>query len=150
MNAGFLFSAVLMLLGAVAFAAAPLIMRKKFATNGPVNGLLLVVAAVPVFAVALYGTIGRPDIAVSAESSPESTSAMKVAAPRAEKRKAASVNDLLAGLEQRLQENPDDAEGWLLLAKSHDHLGHRQEAATAYAKAEQLGLEDRALEARLR
>lgn len=138
-----------MLLVAVAFAVAPLIMRKKFATNGAVNGLL-VVAAVPVFAVALYGTIGRPDIAVSAESSTESTSAMKVAAPRAEKRKAASVNNLLAGLEQRLQENPDDAEGWLLLAKSHDHLGHRQEAATAYAKAEQLGLEDRALEARLR
>jgi cytochrome c-type biogenesis protein CcmH len=67
-----------------------------------------------------------------------------------EKTKAASVNELLTGLEQRLEENPDDAKNWLLLAKSYDHLGRHVDAADAYAKAVDLGLSDKVLEARLK
>lgn len=64
-------------------------------------------------------------------------------------RKAASVGSLLAGLEARLAENPDDAKGWLLLAKSQDHLGNVAAAREAYGRAKALGMEDLKLEARL-
>ena len=139
-----------MLLVAVAFAAAPLVTRAKLATNGRAYGLLFVVAATPLGAVALYAELGRPDIAENAAALPALSRTMTAAAPRAEDRQAASVTELLAGLERRLQQNPDDAKGWLLLAKSYDHLGRRDDAAMAYGKATALGLADNVLEARLR
>ena len=139
-----------MLLVAVAFVTAPLVARKKSVTKSQAYGLLFVVAAAPLSAVALYAAIGRPDVAASATSMPEASRAMTATAPRSEERKAASVTDLLAGLERRLQEDPEDAKGWLLLAKSYDHLGRHDDAAMAYEKAAGLGLADDALEARLR
>ena len=60
--------------------------------------------------------------------------------------KAAPVATLLAGLENRLAENPDDGKSWLLLAKSYDHLGDTERAASAYAKATELGLRDAVLD----
>ena len=49
---------------------------------------------------------------------------------------------------QRLEEHPDDAKGWLLLAKSYDHVGRPEDAAAAYDKARELGLSDGVPEAR--
>ena len=150
MSAGFLFSATLMLLVAVAFAAAPLVKRAKQATKGRIYGLLFVVAAAPLSAISLYVAIGRPDITASPAALPDTSRMMTAAAPRTGNGKAASVTELLAGLERRLQDNPGDAKAWLLLAKSYDHVGRRQDAAMAYEKAAALGLADTVLEARLR
>lgn len=63
--------------------------------------------------------------------------------------KAASVTSLVGGLEARLAENPNDAKGWLLLAKSHDHLGDRQAAWAAYGRAKELGMSDNTFEIEL-
>ena len=63
--------------------------------------------------------------------------------------KAASVTNLVGGLEAKLSQNPNDAKGWLLLAKSHDHLGDRQAAWAAYARARELGLNDNSFEIEL-
>jgi cytochrome c-type biogenesis protein CcmH len=60
------------------------------------------------------------------------------------------VNSLLAGLEQQLRDDPGDATGWLLLAKSYDHLGRTSDAAAAYDRATELGKSDNDLEARLK
>jgi hypothetical protein len=54
----------------------------------------------------------------------------------------ASVGDLVAGLRARLEQEPDDASGWLLLARSYDHLGRHQEAMIAYQRARMLGRGD--------
>jgi len=51
----------------------------------------------------------------------------------------APVESMLSGLEQRLQQQPDDGKGWLLLAKSYRHLGRMDDARDAYKKAEALG-----------
>ena len=51
----------------------------------------------------------------------------------------APVESMLSGLEQRLQQQPDDGNGWLLLAKSYRHLGRMDDARDAYKKAEALG-----------
>ena len=56
--------------------------------------------------------------------------------------KAASVTSLVGRLEAKLAENPDDAKGWLLLAKSHDHLSDRPAAWAACTRAKELGMSD--------
>ena len=63
--------------------------------------------------------------------------------------KAASVTSLVGGLEARLAQDPDDAKGWLLLAKSHDHLGNRDAAWAAYGHAKELGMSDDTFEIKL-
>jgi cytochrome c-type biogenesis protein CcmH/NrfG len=133
MNAFYFASMFLMLLLAMSFAMAPLLRREK-------NPLLL--------AIGLYAAIGRPDVATNAN-------VQKVTGAPAQKpitnggKKAASVDELVAGLEQRLQDDPGDAKGWLLLAKSYAHVGRHEDAVAAYDKAVELGLSDNVLEASL-
>lgn len=63
--------------------------------------------------------------------------------------KAASVGNLIDGLEARLADSPDDAKGWILLARSHDHLGNNERAWSAYSHARDLGMTDESLEIKL-
>lgn len=46
-----------------------------------------------------------------------------------------SVDDAIAGLAQRLAQNPDDADGWRMLGWSYFNTERYREAADAYAKA---------------
>ncbi|MEW4466374.1 tetratricopeptide repeat protein [Parasphingorhabdus sp. JC815] len=48
---------------------------------------------------------------------------------------APSVNEVIAGLEQKLQENPDDAESWRMLGWSYFETGKFAESATAMKRA---------------
>ena len=89
-------------------------------------------------AVALYATVGS-EAALSATAS----------GPASNPDKAASVDSLLSGLESRLAADPEDAKGWLLLARSYDHLGKTADAWGAYSRAQKLGLSDAAFELKL-
>jgi len=51
----------------------------------------------------------------------------------------APVDELLVGLKQRLENNPDDVDGWVLLSKSYFHLNRWKEADEAFEKAKALG-----------
>ncbi len=147
MNATFFASMLLMLLLAMSFASAPLIYGNKSSSRGFVNVPLLIVLAALLLAVGLYAAIGSPDVASSERGNETSSAATQMPATDKET-KAASVTELLAGLEQRLEENPDDVKGWLLLAKSYDHVGRPEDAAAAYDRARELGLSEDVLEAR--
>lgn len=57
----------------------------------------------------------------------------------------ASIASLVDGLKQRLQKEPNDVKGWVLLAKSYHHIGDWHEAAKAAAKARELGYTDEIL-----
>lgn len=150
MNAVFLASTFLMLLVAASFATAPLMQREQRQRGRVVFVPWALVAAALLISIGMYAAIGRPDIATGT-ASPGSSSGMNSAAvPRPSNSKASSVGELVAGLERRLLEHPDDAKGWLLLAKSYDYLGRSQDAGKAYAKAASLGISDSVLEARLR
>lgn len=50
-----------------------------------------------------------------------------------------SVAELLGGLRARLEDQPDDMQGWVLLAKSYAHLGQSAEADQAWSKAREYG-----------
>lgn len=51
---------------------------------------------------------------------------------------AAPVSDVIAALEKKLQENPDDAEGWRMLGWSYFETSRFAEAATAMKRASSL------------
>ena len=149
MNATFLASAFLMVLLALSFATMPLIRDARSSSNGFAKLPVIVVLSASLLSIGLYAAIGSPDVAASrAISDPSVARSQKSPADPANK--AASVNELLSGLEMRLQNDPGDGKGWLLLAKSYDHLGRGHDAVAAYEKATQLGLTDSELEARLR
>ena len=50
-----------------------------------------------------------------------------------------SVDVMLVGLKQRLESQPDDVDGWVLLSKSYYHLNRLKEAEEAFEKAKALG-----------
>ena len=108
---------------------------------------LIAILAIMFIATGLYMTIGRPDLAV--ESNQTQAAQPTESATTGQDVSVATVESLLSGLEQRLQREPEDGKGWLLLAKSYDHLGRTAEAIEAYSRARELGNSDPLLESRL-
>lgn len=147
MNTVFIVAAVAMTLAAFSFVGAPLIAHRRRSDTGHAELPLLATVAVFLLAIGLYAAIGRPDLPPS--PAPDGQSGMPVSpADRGGVRaKAGSIAELVPGLEARLAADPDDAGGWLLLAKSYEHLGRTEEARRAYAKAETLGAADPAFDA---
>ncbi|MEI6486763.1 MAG: c-type cytochrome biogenesis protein CcmI [Sphingomonadales bacterium] len=95
------------------------------ALSGLALGLAVLVAGA---AAALYASMGQPDVAGSTPA----PAAAVAPAPAAEQ---GEVAQLIAGLEQKLQANPGDPEGWRMLGWSYFQTGRYADAAKAYAKA---------------
>lgn len=101
---------------------------EESAVAPPVSGRKLAIAAaiaVPVLTVSLYLMLGKPagldPQNVPAETEQQVTQEQIVA--------------MVEKLAQRLKEKPDDAEGWVMLARSYLALRRFNEAADAYAHA---------------
>ena len=60
-------------------------------------------------------------------------------APHSVQSKADPVANLVDGLKARLQANPDDVNGWVLLARSYQHLQRWEEAFEAAREAKKRG-----------
>lgn len=149
MTIGFYLSTLTMTLVALAFVVSPLVPTSHGSSAGFAKWPLLLAVSCIGFTVALYAAVGRPDLATGAIDDHASAQARGERSPAASDAKAGSVQSLLSGLEQRLEDNPDDGKGWLLLARSYDFTGRTEAARDAYAKAAALGLADAKLAARL-
>jgi hypothetical protein len=112
---------------ALSFVLMPLVRAKQQGTSA----LLLI--ALPAFAALVYLAVGSPDV---------ESATTHAAVDRNESAGVGSVSSLTAGLEARLREQPDDGQGWLLLAKSYVYLQRMDEARHAYARAAELGQSD--------
>jgi hypothetical protein len=62
---------------------------------------------------------------------------------------AAPISSLVGGLERRLAAQPDDVDGWALLAQSYAFMGDAAAADGAIKKAIALGMDEQALRARV-
>jgi hypothetical protein len=117
---------------AVSFVLKPLAGTERRAV------IVLLAVAVPAFAAAAYLTLGSPGVAsASPRSATHETNGGTAA--------TGSVSSLIGGLAARLEDNPDDGKGWLLLARSYEHLNRPDDARAAYARAAALGETDASL-----
>jgi len=94
---------------------------------------ILVAVAVPLIAFGLYPFLGSPDAVTDSSGQ---IFRGKYDQPT---RSVASVGSLVDGLKERLQQEPNNVGGWLLLARSYQHIGHHEEALLAYDRARSLG-----------
>lgn len=131
---------IVMTVAALAFVIRPMVRE---------SGRMFVVAvgiAVPIFAVGIYVLLGSPNVQSGRSTSSSAMAPDAAARPTSTGEKVGSVSSMVDGLAARLEENPDDAKGWLLLARSYQHMNRPDDAAFAYAKAVALGEHDADLE----
>ena len=100
---------------------------------------LAILALLPLAAALLYSQLGNPG-AMSAPSA--DSSATQSGAHATSPAQIAMMVDRLA---QKLAEDPNNSDGWAMLARSYDVLGRYQEAVAAFRKAEALLPDDAAL-----
>ena len=91
-------------------------------SKGPVRRSAVVLAAlIPLMAAIAYLQLGNPQ-------------ALEPAQVRAHQQ-TEELDAMLVKLQQRLKANPEDAKGWVMLARSYKALGRFDEAIAAYARA---------------
>jgi len=113
--------------------------------TGSLIAAVAVALAVPVAAGLLYLELGRPDLPSQplAERSDVPRAAARMAAtgqnpasnPGQTQEGLASVEQMVGNLEQRMQEEPENFEGWMLLGRSYSVMDRFGDAARAYEKA---------------
>jgi len=102
-----------MLVTAVLFVVWPLYRQEKRLSGSSIA----VVAGVLLISLSVYSRIGTPD----ADAPPADL--------------APSVEDMVSSLAQKLQQNPDNLEGWKMLARSYVQMGNFPAASSAYERA---------------
>lgn len=109
--------------------------------------LVMTVLLVPLIALGLYSRIGSPGAVITETAHSYSGKySNDLQRTRNTGKPLGSVASLVDGLAKRLQREPDDAGGWLLLARSYKHLDSHREASVAYERARALGKTDPKLE----
>jgi cytochrome c-type biogenesis protein CcmH len=88
----------------------------------------------PTLAAALYAGLGSPGLPDRPLASREDRQPDAAGQP--------DVRQMVAGLEARLAREPDDLEGWLMLARSRGALGNMPAAIEAYRRAQGLAADD--------
>ena len=96
--------------------------------------VILAILAVPVGSTALYLRLGAPAMPDMPLASRELDRAPRVAPQE--------ILDMVAGLEARLEANPDDVQGWLMLGRSTLTLERTEDAIAAYRRARELAPEE--------
>lgn len=135
MHADFWIMTFLMTVMALLFVLTPLARARQRRTSA------LLAFTLPAFATLAYVAIGSPGVTSATEYAASERPGMRNA-DRDGSAGVGSVSSLAAGLAARLEKNPDDGEGWLLLAKSYAYLQRPNEARHAYARATALGETD--------
>jgi cytochrome c-type biogenesis protein CcmH len=111
---------------------------KQAVSRGPVY---VVALGIPVIAVALYLLVGNSAVWSGAATTASQTpfaSGSQGNSPMTQQGIEANV----AALAKRLEQNPGDAQGWVMLARSYTSLEKYNEASNAYAKAAALKTDD--------
>ncbi len=114
------------------------------AGRGLVYGIAL---AIPVVAVALYLTLGNPNAISASGTAPApggvpAPSAGPMSSSANGQRSQQQIEANVAALAKRLQQNPGDVQGWMMLARSYSSMERFSDASAAYAKATALKTDD--------
>jgi len=96
----------------------------KTETSSRITAVLLLIL-IPVFVISLYDRLGKPELITQTALLSEFNNAQNT------EQKLASVEKMLSQLEQRLINEPDDIDGWLMLTNSYSTLERYPEALRA-------------------
>lgn len=100
----------------------------------------IVAVLVPVGAAGLYGMLGAPSL-------PDQPFAARDLDAEPPHQQMAEIEGMVDTLAQRLQQEPDNVEGWIMLARSAKALERYEQAAGAYRRAIALGANDAEMQA---
>jgi cytochrome c-type biogenesis protein CcmH len=115
---------------------------KKTTGAAPINArntAYLLGIGIPLVAIVFYLRIGEPNLIANPAPVGAPPSAESAAPPE---RTQAQIEENVAKLAKRLESNPNDAQGWTMLARSYSSMEKYSEAANAYAKATELNPKD--------
>lgn len=102
------------------------------ARNTSYRTALALLLAVPVLAGLLYAKLGSPDAFSPLATKPENSHQLS----------GEQVEEMITKLQQRLEKEPDNAEGWVILARTYYTMRRFHEASAAYEKLTTLIPED--------
>jgi cytochrome c-type biogenesis protein CcmH len=100
-----------------------------------------VAAAIPIVAIAFYLVRGNPK-ALNPETAP---STQPAAEAQSGEMTPQQIEANVGKLAKRLEENPNDAQGWVMLGRSYTMMERYADAATAYGRATALKANDASL-----
>jgi cytochrome c-type biogenesis protein CcmH len=99
------------------------------AADAPSSGRWLVISAVvavPVLTTVMYLMLGKPEV-LDPQQKPSDVQSQVIT--------QAKIEEMVKGLEQKLEKKPDDADGWAMLGRSYSFLRRFEDASAAYARA---------------
>jgi cytochrome c-type biogenesis protein CcmH len=105
--------------------------RRAGSTAGAL-GVAAIGVLLPLLTLAFYLAIGSPQLINGA------TAQQQDPAPHGEAPGQQSVEQLVQKLAERLQQQPENAEGWFLLGRSYMNLGRYAEAVEAFNRVDEL------------
>lgn len=85
----------------------------------------VLIICIPLFSVFCYYSLGEPDALEKA----------KIKSAQQASKEGQDINSAVAALAKRLQENPDNAQDWIMLGRSFKYLEQYKLAANSFAKA---------------
>lgn len=98
--------------------------------------------AIPVIALVLYLQIGNPGLKPQGRpEAPAESPAAETSQPDSQMAQP-NIEANVAKLAQRLEQNPNDVQGWTMLGRSYTSMEKYAEASDAYAKATALKADD--------
>lgn len=104
------------------------------ASHRPSRGAAVtLLVLVPLLGLGGYGLLGNPRALDPAQTAPR----QQVTADQ--------IEGMVAKLAEKLKANPDDMQGWIMLARSYKALGRYADAAEAFGKAEKVVGQDAGL-----
>jgi cytochrome c-type biogenesis protein CcmH len=118
--------------------------RTKPASEGAARRPAYAIAlAIPIIAVAFYLQIGNPLSKPQGRPGPppQESSAAATSQPNSQMSQQ-NIEANVAALARRLEQNPNDVQGWTMLGRSYTSMGKYKEATDAYFKATALKSDD--------
>ena len=113
--------------------------KQAAATVNARNTAYVLGLGIPFIAIIFYLKVGEPNL-IENPATVSSTPVATSAAPAERSQEQIEAN--VAKLAKKLESNPNDAQGWAMLARSYSSMEKFSEAANAYAKATELSPKD--------